>query len=151
MLRSRFWLKMFQMALLRRDRFVTGWTPRPSGVGSENPNMPCWKGRFPVAMEVHSIGERGGCMVAICPAAPCSTRRCVACIFPASMSGWMTFQSAASHPTRRTLGEPMRNGGGGLLRRNELLDDEYKMLLRARHDGRGIREVDLFGGLNSGL
>ena len=32
--------------------------------------MPCLNGRFPVAMEVHSIGESGGCSVAICPVAP---------------------------------------------------------------------------------
>ncbi len=67
--------------------------------------MPCLNGRFPVAMEVHSIGESGGCSVAICPVAPFSTRRWTLGILPASMSGWMTFQSAASHPTSRTLRE----------------------------------------------
>ncbi len=65
--------------------------------------MPCWNGRFPVAMDVHSIGESGGWSVAICPLAPFFTRRCTLGILPASMSGWMTFQSAASHPISKTL------------------------------------------------
>ena len=44
--------------------------------------MPCLNGRFPVAMEVHSIGESGGCRVAICPVAPFSTRRWTLGILP---------------------------------------------------------------------
>ena len=72
--------------------------------------MPCLNGRLPVAMEVHSIGESGGCSVAICPLAPFSTRRRRLGILPASMSGWMTFQSAASQPTRRTLRGEIRRG-----------------------------------------
>src|SRR5579859_6478286 len=94
---------MFQTAFDFRERFVTGRTPLPSGAGSVKPWMPCLNGRFPVAMEVHSIGESGGCSVAICPMAPFLTSRWTLGILPASMSGWMTFQSAASHPTRRTL------------------------------------------------
>src|SRR5580700_1519808 len=100
---------MFHSAFDFRERFVTGCTPRPSGVGSENPWMPCLNGRFPVAIEVHNMGESGGCRVEICPLAPCSTRRCRLGILPAFMSGQMTFQSAASHPTRRTLREAMES------------------------------------------
>ena len=45
--------------------------PHPeTGSGSENPWMPCLYGRFPVAIEVQSIGERIGCNVAICPLTP---------------------------------------------------------------------------------
>ena len=58
---------MFHSAFDFRDRFVTGWMPRPSGVGSEKPWMPCLKGRLPVAIDVHSIGDSGGCRVAIWP------------------------------------------------------------------------------------
>src|SRR5580704_1857299 len=65
--------------------------------------MPCLKGRFPVAIEVQSIGESGGCKVAICPIAPFSTSRCTFGILPASIRGWITFQSAASHPTSITF------------------------------------------------
>src|SRR5579871_4884370 len=65
--------------------------------------MPCLNGRFPVAMEVHSIGESGGCSVAICPETPLVTSDRTLGMRPALMSGWMTFQSAESHPTRRTL------------------------------------------------
>ena len=82
---------MFQTALDLRERFVTGWTPRPSGVGSEKPWMPCLNGRLPVAIEVQSIGESGGCSVAMCPIAPCFTSRWTLGIFPASISGWIDF------------------------------------------------------------
>ena len=37
------------------------------------------------------------------PMTPCSMKRARWGIFPASSSGWMTFQSAASQPTSRTL------------------------------------------------
>src|ERR1700727_2775112 len=99
---------MFHKAFVFRERFVIGCTPRPSGVGSEKPWMPCLKGRFPVAIEVHSIGESGGCSVAICPMTPFSTRRWTFGILPESIRGWITFQSAASHPTRRTLRDFMQ-------------------------------------------
>ncbi len=71
-------------------------------------SVPGWFGEAVDAMlerpvsggiEVHSIGERGGCSVAICPMAPFSTRHRTLGILPASISGWITFQSAASHPT----------------------------------------------------
>src|ERR1035438_8698949 len=94
---------MFHRAFDFRDKFVTGCTPRPSGVGSEKPWMPCWNGRFPVAMEVHSIGDSGGCSVEICAIAPRSTSRWTLGILPASINGWITFQSAASHPINKTL------------------------------------------------
>jgi len=45
-------------------------------------------------------------------------------------SGWMTLQSAASHPTRRTLREAIQFHGDGLFWRNKLLDDKHEMLLR---------------------
>jgi hypothetical protein len=41
--------------------------------------------------------------VAIWPIAPVSTRRWTLGILPASMSGVMTFQSAASQPTSRAF------------------------------------------------
>ncbi len=118
MLRRSFWLRMFHSAFDVRERLVTGRTPLPSGAGSVKPWMPCLNGRFPVAMEVHSIGERGGCSVAICPVAPFQTRRSTLGILPASMSGWMTFQSAASHPTSRTLRDAMKNGFGPVTARS---------------------------------
>ena len=77
--------------------------PSPSGVGSENPWIPCLNGRFPVAIDVQSIGESGGCNVAMCAIDPCSTSLCTLGIFPASISGLITFQSAASQPMRRTF------------------------------------------------
>src|SRR5574337_828472 len=98
---------MFQSALHFRDRLVTGRTPRPFAVGSENPWMPCWNGRLPVAIDVHNIGDSGGCSVAILPLAPFSISVCRFGILPAAISGWITFQSAASHPIRRTLGALM--------------------------------------------
>src|SRR5579863_7729310 len=107
---------MFQSAFDFLDRLLTGCTPRPSGVGSEKPWMPCLNGRFPVAMEVHNIGESGGCSVEICAIAPFSTSRWTFGILPASISGWITFQSAASHPTSSTL--PLRGvaiGGHGAM------------------------------------
>ena len=73
MLRNPFWLKMFHTALAVRERFVTGRMPRPSGVGSEKPWMPCLKGLLPVAIDVHSIGESGGLSVATRPMTPRST------------------------------------------------------------------------------
>lgn len=95
---------MFHTALHLRERLLTGWTPPPSGVGSEKPWMPCLKGRLPVAMEVQSMGESGGWSVATWAMQPFSTSRWICGIWPASMSGWITFQSAASQPMRRTLG-----------------------------------------------
>jgi hypothetical protein len=102
MLRSPFWLRMFHSALHFRERLVTGCTPRPSAEGSLNPCTPCLNGRLPVAMEVHSIGDSGGCRVVICAIAPFSTSRWRLGILPASISGLMTFQSAASQPMSRT-------------------------------------------------
>src|SRR5271169_6261310 len=104
-LRRPFWLRIFQTALAVRERLVMGRTPQPSGVGSEKPWMPCLKGRLPVAMDVHSIGDSGGWMVAIGPIEPSSMRRWMLGILPEATRGLMTFQSAASQPITRTLGE----------------------------------------------
>src|SRR5689334_3468974 len=54
-------------------------------------------------MDVHNIGESGGCRVVSCAIAPFSTRRWTFGILPASINGWITFQSAASQPMSRTL------------------------------------------------
>ena len=48
---------MFQIALVRRETVVIGRIPPPRGTGSVKPWIPCLNGRFPVAMEVHSMGE----------------------------------------------------------------------------------------------
>ncbi len=72
--------------------------------------MPCLKGRFPVAIDVQSIGESGGFSVATRPMAPRSTRLCRLGILPASMSGWMAFQSAASQPMKRIFCRRSRTG-----------------------------------------
>jgi hypothetical protein len=56
-----------------------------------------------VAIDVHSIGERMGRSVAIFAITPRSIKRATVGNFPASMSGCITFQSAASQPTSKTL------------------------------------------------
>src|SRR5580700_8500176 len=148
-LRRSFWLRMFHSAFDVRERFVTGRTPLPSGAGSVKPWMPCLNGRFPVHMEVHSIGERGGWSVAICPVAPFLTSHWTLGILPASMSGRITFQSAASHPTKRTLriGELLVCLRG----RDELLDHKNKVLLRVISRHAGLGETHLFCGFESRL
>jgi hypothetical protein len=75
------------MALVFRERFVTGRMPAPSGEGSVNPWMPCLNGRLPVAIDVQSIGERIGWSVAKLAIAPRSTSRATVGILPASTSG----------------------------------------------------------------
>src|SRR6185437_11268742 len=65
--------------------------------------MPWLKGRLPVAIVVHSIGEKDGCNVVRRAVHPALMRRWMLGILPAAISGRMTFQSAASQPTRRTL------------------------------------------------
>ena len=102
---SPFWLRMFQIALHFREVLLTGPMPLPSAKGSVKPQIPCLSARFPVARDVHSIGESGGWSVAICPVAPSFTSRCRLGILPPSMSGKIIFQSAASHPISRTLRE----------------------------------------------
>ncbi len=67
---SPFWLRMFQIALHLREVLRTGPMPVPSGKGSVKPQMPCLSARLPVAMEVHSIGESTGCIVARLPRTP---------------------------------------------------------------------------------
>src|SRR5262245_10303944 len=99
---------MFQTALTLRDRFVTGRTPPPLGTGSAKPSTPCLYARLPVAMDVHSIGERTGWSVAGLAIAPWFTIRSSVGSAPASLSGWITFQSAASQPISRTLGASRR-------------------------------------------
>src|SRR5579871_1175880 len=68
--------------------------------------MPCWYGRLPVAMDVHNIGDSGGCSVAIGPLQPFSTSPWTLGILPACISGRITFQSAASQPTSRIFRKP---------------------------------------------
>ena len=79
--------RMFQIAFVLRERFVTGRIAAPSGVGSGNRSTPCLNGRLPVAIEVHSIGESTGCSVARLAIVPRSTSRATVGIFPASSSG----------------------------------------------------------------
>ena len=96
------WLRMFQTAFVLRERIVIGRTVPDCGSGSEKPWMPCFRGRLPVAMLVQSIGERGGWSVARLPITPFSTSRPTWGMSPMSTRGEITFQSAASQPTRRT-------------------------------------------------
>ena len=58
------------MALVLRDRFVTGRIAPDTGSGSENPWTPCLYGLLPVAIDVHSIGESTGLSVAKFPIVP---------------------------------------------------------------------------------
>src|SRR5579862_1842628 len=51
-------------------------------------------------MEVHSIGLSAGYIVARLPRTPSRTRRARLGISPLAIRGSMTFQSAASQPTR---------------------------------------------------
>src|SRR3954447_25118527 len=64
--------------------------------------MPCLCGRFPVAIEFHSIGDKIGCSVARLLITPSPMKRSNVGIKPASSSGWMIFQSAASQPISNT-------------------------------------------------
>ncbi|GBE01438.1 hypothetical protein BMS3Bbin06_00981 [bacterium BMS3Bbin06] len=75
------------------------------GSGSVNPRIPCLNGRFPVAMDVQSMGESFGERVARFPITPSSMNPAMLGIFPPSTRRWMIFQSAASHPISRTLPE----------------------------------------------
>ena len=90
------------------DRFhfsrCAGDRPAPPvcGSGSLKPQMPCLSGRFPVAMEFHSMGERIGRSVARFPMTPRLMRNSSAGILSGIEQGVITFQSAASQPTKRT-------------------------------------------------
>ena len=64
---SPFWLRIFQIALHFREVLLTGPMPLPSAKGSVKPQIPCLSARFPVAIDVHSIGESTGCIVAKFP------------------------------------------------------------------------------------
>ena len=97
------WVRIFQMALTLREVLETGRRPPVCGSGSMKPWMPCLSARFPVAMEVHSMGERMGRSVARFPITPLLTRSLSAGISPRSRSGLITFQSAASQPISRTF------------------------------------------------
>ena len=82
---------------------VIGWTPLPSDVGSVNPKIPCLNGRFPVAIDVHSMGESDGRQRRqIAHHAVVDHPGNVGASAP-SIKRWMTFQSAASHPINRTF------------------------------------------------
>src|SRR5205823_14602456 len=94
---------MFQIAFVLRERLVTARMPPVIGSGSENPWMPCLYARLPVAIEVHRIGLRTGWRVAMFPQMPSSISLARFGIFPESMSGMMTLQSAASQPIRSTF------------------------------------------------
>src|SRR5579871_6019393 len=65
-----FCVRMFHIAFTLRDVLVTGRTLPVCGSGSMNPRIPCLSGRFPVALELHSMGERIGRKVARLPITP---------------------------------------------------------------------------------
>ena len=48
--------------------------------------MPCLKGRLPVAIDVHNMGDKTGDNVAKLPMTPFSTNRCVDGIKPQSIN-----------------------------------------------------------------
>ena len=66
-------VRIFQIALVFREMVVIGRMCEPSGAGSVNPWMPCLKGRLPVEIDVHNIGESTGCNVARLAMVPFST------------------------------------------------------------------------------
>ena len=92
---------MFQTALVRRPRLLIGRTPPVSG--SLNPCTPCLNARFPVAIDVHNMGESTGTRVLRLPMTPRDKKRSRCGIAPSSSSEVMIFQSAASQPISRTL------------------------------------------------
>ena len=89
------------MALVFRLAFVIGLTFLPSGVGSVKPLIPCFMGRLPVAIEVHSIGLSDGVIVEMLPDVPSAISFAKFGILPASMRGPAIAQSAASQPNTR--------------------------------------------------
>jgi len=80
-----------------------GLTFFPSGVGSVKPYIPCFKGRLPVAIEVHSIGLSDGVIVEMLPDAPSAINFAKFGILPASIRGPAMVQSAASQPRTSTF------------------------------------------------
>jgi len=76
------------------------------------------------------VGLSAGWRVAIFPLTPCPRKRARCGIFPASSSGWMTFQSAASQPTSRTLrGEDEGETGDGVVGESDMKTE------KCRHSG----------------
>src|SRR5204863_8269298 len=90
------WVRMFHNALVVRLVLDAARMPSPSGRGSVKPWMPCLCGRFPVATDVHSIGDSIGWSDARLPHTPRSRKPFTFGMSPRSTSGRMTFQSAAS-------------------------------------------------------
>ena len=78
---------MFQTALVFRLALVMGLTFFPSGVGSVKPYIPCFKGRLPVAIEVHSIGLSDGVIVEMLPDVPSAINFAKFGILPALIRG----------------------------------------------------------------
>ena len=73
-------------------------------------------GYFAGGDAVHSMGESCGSSVVRLPEEPVLTRWAAAGVAPLSMSGWSSFQSAESQPTRRRrLGWVTRRGLPGRL------------------------------------
>ena len=76
-------VRIFQTAFTLRVELDVGRTAPVVGSGSVKPRIPCLSARMPVAIEVHSMGDRIGCSVARFPITPSST------IFPSvGMSPW---------------------------------------------------------------
>src|SRR5262245_45312894 len=73
------------------------------GSGSTKPRMPCLSPSLPVAIDVHSIGDKGGSNVARFPITPLFTSDSSVGISPWSISRLITFQSAASQPMSKTF------------------------------------------------
>ena len=95
-------MAMFQSALAVRPRQLVGRQSPLTGSGSRSERIPWRFERNPVATVVQASGAIDGVTLTHSPIAPAATSRASAGSFPASRSGWMTFQSAASQPTKST-------------------------------------------------
>src|SRR3984893_9318994 len=136
-LRNPDWVRIFQIALHRRLVLVTGRTP-PSGSGSIKPWTPCLSARFPVAIEFQSMGDSIGCSESSLPITPAETNRSRFGISPASRSGWLIFQSAASQRRKRTFFASRSDMANDLRSINRIRTDRHEPETYA-FQARGVR------------